>query len=141
MFETPNARSHPVQQIIDQSKGPCDGAVCKETLPPPYLFVCSALSCAVLRVSSAALIRNPGLSEKWGWSETAHKWYYPLKALGVFSKKNTRALASSRMLQTCLNNAEVRSMRCRLETIDSASCGHVVFRVLILVCTHDTPVR
>lgn len=70
--------------------------------------------CAVLRVTSAALVRNPGLSEKWGWSETAHRWYYPLKALGVFSKKNTRALASSRMLQTCLNNAEVRGMRSRL---------------------------
>lgn len=52
-------------------------------------------------------VRSPALHEKWGWSSAAHRWYWPLKVMGVFSKKNTNALSSARMLQTCLNNAEV----------------------------------
>lgn len=51
-------------------------------------------------------MRSPALHEKWGWSSAAHRWYWPLKVMGVFSKKNTNALSSARMLQTCLNNAE-----------------------------------
>lgn len=52
-------------------------------------------------------VRHPELGERWGWSDAAHRYYYPLKALGVFSEKSTNALTSGRMLQTCLNNAEV----------------------------------
>lgn len=52
-------------------------------------------------------VRSPALHEKWGWSSAAHRWYWPLKVMGVFSKKNTNALSSARMLQTCLDNAEV----------------------------------
>lgn len=52
-------------------------------------------------------VRSPAVHEKWGWSSAAHRWYWPLKVMGVFSKKNTNALSSARMLQTCLNNAEV----------------------------------
>eukprot|EP00752_Nemacystus_decipiens_P005308 g4815.t1 len=50
-------------------------------------------------------VTNHELQEKWGWT-TSDPLYWPYKIMGVFSTKNTNALSSARMLQTCLNNAE-----------------------------------
>lgn len=57
--------------------------------------------------SRAAAVNSHELHEKWGWT-TADPLYWPYKIMGVFSTKNTNALSSARMLQTCLNNAEVK---------------------------------
>ncbi|CAN0131020.1 unnamed protein product, partial [Ectocarpus fasciculatus] len=50
-------------------------------------------------------VNSHELHEKWGW-KTSDPLYWPYKMMGVFSTKNTNALSSARMLQTCLNNAE-----------------------------------
>ncbi|CBN76003.1 conserved unknown protein [Ectocarpus siliculosus] len=50
-------------------------------------------------------VNSHELHEKWGW-KTSDPLYWPYKIMGVFSTKNTNALSSARMLQTCLNNAE-----------------------------------
>ncbi|CAM9832338.1 unnamed protein product [Pylaiella littoralis] len=55
--------------------------------------------------NGAATVSNNELNEKWGWT-TSDPLYWPYKIMGVFSTKNTNALSSARMLQTCLNNAE-----------------------------------
>eukprot|EP00903_Cladosiphon_okamuranus_P008796 g8425.t1 len=55
--------------------------------------------------STKSAVSSHELHEKWGWT-TSDPLYWPCKILGVFSTKNTNALSSARMLQTCLNNAE-----------------------------------
>lgn len=76
--------------------------------PAIYIFIHNSINLACLVCSVLSAVRNPAVQEKWGWSSATHRWYYPLKAMGVFSKKNTNALSAARMLQTCLNNAEVQ---------------------------------
>lgn len=115
----PGVHTQPVSCDIaccgDTFSHPPTTAVAAVTIDPvpPLLLRSSQYSVPLLHgtctdLGRAAAVDSHELHEKWGWT-TADPLYWPYKIMGVFSTKNTNALSSARMLQTCLNNAEVRT--------------------------------
>lgn len=80
--------------------------------------------------SRVTAVNTHELQEKWGWT-TSDPLYWPLKIMGVFSTRNTNALISVRMLQTCLNNAEVRYLFLTSKLSSSAYRTAISSRVLL----------
>lgn len=87
-------------------------------------FVLTTITMVLFLLTGSA-VNSHELHEKWGW-KTSDPLYWPYKIMGVFSTKNTNALSSARMLQTCLNNAEVGVLEAARAVVACDVCLHGV---------------